>query len=48
MEEDLKSGDPSQGVQGLSLHDAGLGLLVEVVGAKIVKERWVRAGGKRH
>ena len=30
VEEDLELGDPSQGVQGLSLHDARSGLLVEV------------------
>ena len=30
MEEDLESGDPSQGVHSLSFHDARSGLLVEV------------------
>ena len=32
VEKDLKSGDPSQGVHGLPFHDAGSGLLVEVLG----------------
>ena len=37
VEEDLKSGDPSQGVQGLSLREAGLGPLVEVPEGKDCK-----------
>ena len=32
MEEDLESGDPSQGGHGLPFHDVGLGHLVEVPG----------------
>ena len=32
VEEDLKSGDSSQGLHGLSLHDVGSGILVEVPG----------------
>ena len=32
MEEDLESGDPSQGVHGLPFHNVGSGLLVEVSG----------------
>ena len=32
VEEDLESGDPSQGVHGLRFHDARSGLLVEVPG----------------
>ena len=32
MEEDLESGDPSQGVHGSPFHDIGSRLLVEVLG----------------
>ena len=32
MEKDLESGDPSQGIHSLPLHDAGSGLLLEVPG----------------
>ena len=47
MEEDLESGDPSQGVHGLPLHDVGSGLLVEVLGRDDCKGRWVRAMGEK-
>ena len=39
MEEDLESGDPSQGGHCLPFHDAGLGLLVEVPGHDDCKEK---------
>ena len=38
MEEDLESGDPSQGVHGLPFHDIGSGLLVEVPGCDDCEE----------
>ena len=37
LEEDLESGDPLQGVHGLPLHDAGSGLLLEVLGREDCK-----------
>ena len=47
VEEDLESGDPSQGVHGLLFHDVGSGLLVEVPSRDDCEGVYVRAGGRR-